>query len=193
MKSLRAAALMLWTAVAGAGLQAAPVTYEIDSSHTYPSFEADHMGLSTWRGKFNLTQGQVLLDKEAGQGSLDIVVDIASVDFGHELMNKVALGESIFDVEKHPHARYKGRLVGFVEGAPTKVDGELTLHGVTRPLSLTIQRFKCIPHPLHKRELCGADALARLNRADFGIDAGKAYGFDMNVVLRIQVEAVAKP
>ncbi|TDM08534.1 MAG: adenosylcobalamin-dependent ribonucleoside-diphosphate reductase [Ideonella sp. MAG2] len=142
---------------------------------------------------FNVTQGQVVLDREAGQGSLDIVVDIASVDFGHDLMNKVALGESIFDAEKHPHARYKGRLAAFVDGAPTKVEGELSLHGVTRPLTLTIQRFKCIPHPLHKRELCGADALARLNRDDFGIDAGKAYGFDMNVVLRIQVEAVAKP
>jgi polyisoprenoid-binding protein YceI len=193
MKSLRAFVLMLVAAMLSAGAHAAPVIFDIDSSHTYPSFEADHMGLSTWRGKFNLTQGQVLLDREAAQGSLDIVVDITSVDFGHDLMNKVALGESIFDAEKHPHARYKGRLVSFVDGAPTKVEGDLTLHGVTRPLTLTIQRFKCMPHPLHKRELCGADALARLNRADFGIDAGKAYGFDMNVVLRIQVEAVAKP
>lgn len=193
MKRLRRAVPVLLTALAVVGAHAAPVTFDIDPSHTYPSFEADHMGLSTWRGKFNQTQGQVLLDREAEQGSLDIVVDIASVDFGHELMNKVALGESIFDVEKHPHARYKGRLVSFVDGAPTKVEGDLTLHGVTRPLTLTIQRFKCMPHPLHKRELCGADALARLNRADFGIDAGKAYGFDMSVVLRIQVEAVAKP
>ena len=71
--------------------------------------------------------------------------------------------------------------------------GELTLHGVTRPLDLTIDRFKCIPHPLHKRELCGADALGTFRRDEFGIDAGKDYGFDMNVTLRIQVEAVQKP
>ena len=71
------------------------------------------------------------------------------------------------------------------------MEGELSLRGVTRPLALEINSFKCMPHPLHRRELCGADAVATFQRDAFGIDAGKDYGFDMTVTLRIQAEAVA--
>ena len=86
---------------------------------------------------------------------------------------------------------YVGKLENFVAGAPTMVAGQLSLHGVTRVLNLKINSFKCIPHPLHKRELCGADAIATFNRDDFGLDAGKSFRFRMDVTLRIQVEAVA--
>ena len=170
---------------------AAPVTYVVDPAHTYPSFEADHMGLSVWRGKFNQSAGTVTLDKAAGQGSVDITIEVGSIDFGLELMNTTAHATELFDVAKYPQARYRGQLGGFVNGAPTRVDGELTLHGATRPVTLLLNRFKCMPHPLLKRELCGADALTTIQRDAFGIDAGKDYGFDMAVTLRIQVEAVA--
>ncbi|WP_374676499.1 YceI family protein [Ideonella sp.] len=172
--------------------QAAPVTYELDPTHTYPSFEADHLGgLSVWRGKFNKTAGQVVMDREAGTGAVDLVVEIDSIDFGLEQMNAAARGQSLFDAERFPQARYRGQLAGFTDGRPTRVDGELTLKGITRPLTLEIRRFKCMPHPLFKRELCGADAHGEFQRDAFGIDAGKAYGFDMAVQLRIQVEALA--
>jgi len=175
-------------------LYAAPVNYEIDPSHTYPSFEADHLGgLSVWRGKFDKTEGKVTMDKVAGTGALDLVVDLDSANFGMAQMDKVAKGPELFDVAKFPYARYQGQLTDFVNGAPTKVVGELNLHGVTKPLNLSILSFKCMPHPLFKRELCGADALATFNRDDFGITAGKAYGFNMAVTLRIQVEALAAP
>ena len=105
-------------------------------------------------------------------------------------MNDEARKADLLDAGKYPKAVYKGRLVDFRDGAPTRVTGELTLRGMTRPLDLTIDRFKCIPHPLHKRELCGADAVGTFRRDEFGIDAGKDYGFDMNVTMRIQVEAV---
>lgn len=174
--------------------QAALVTYEVDPAHTYPSFEADHLGgLSVWRGKFNKTAGLVTLDKAAGNGGVDVVVDIDSIDFGLDQMNAVAKGQDQFDLARFPTARYRGQLEAFVDGAPTRVNGELTLHGVTRPLVLQIKQFKCMPHPLFKRELCGADALATFNRDDFGLDAGKAFGFNMAVTLRIQVEALARP
>ena len=185
--------LPLWAACLLAPAVAAPVTYEIDPSHTFPSFEADHMGLSVWRGKFNQTAGKVWLDRTAGSGSVDLVVDLDSVDFGLDSMNQVAKGSTLFDVARHPYARYQGQLAGFENGAPTRVDGQLSLHGVSRPLVLQVQRFKCLPHPLFKREVCGADALASFNRADFGLDAGRAYGFDMMVTLRIQIEAIAVP
>jgi polyisoprenoid-binding protein YceI len=85
---------------------------------------------------------------------------------------------------------YKGKLEHFVNGAPTMVTGELTLHGMTRPVALKINSFKCIPHPLFKRELCGADAFATFNRSEFGLDYGEQYGFKPEVTLRIQVEAL---
>lgn len=169
---------------------AAPVNYEIDPNHTYPSFEADHMGISFWRGKFNKTTGTLVLDKEAGTGSVDVGIDMDSVDFGLESMNQQAKAAEFFDIAKFPKATYKGRLEGFVDGAPTRVVGELTLHGITRPVVLNIDRFKCIPHPMYKRELCGANATAMFKRDEFGLDAGKDYGFNMDVSLRIQMEAV---
>lgn len=180
-------------ALATCSAQAASTTYLIDPSHTYPSFEADHMGgVSLWRGKFNSSSGKVTLDKAAGTGSVDIVIDTASIDFGHDAMNAHARAPDYFDTEKHPQARYAGTLVDFVDGRPTRVAGTLTLRGVTKPVDLKINSFKCIPHPMHKRELCGADALATIQRDDYGISAGKDWGFDMAVTLRIQVEAVAE-
>ncbi|WP_347259916.1 YceI family protein [Rudaea sp.] len=174
------------------GANAAPVTYEIDPAHTYPSFEADHMGgLSVWRGKFDKTAGKIVLDKAARTGTVEVTVDTTSVDYGLDKMNEKAKGDELLDVAKYPTAIYKGRLAGFRNGAPGEVVGEFTLHGTTRPLTLKIASFKCIPHPLYKtRELCGADAYGAFIRADFGMNAGKAYGFKMDVSLRIQVEAV---
>ncbi|MBL0729252.1 YceI family protein [Piscinibacter sp. HJYY11] len=169
---------------------AAPATYTVDPTHTFPSFEADHMGMSMWRGKINRNAGTITLDKAAGTGSVDITMDMASIDFGLDIMNSKAREPDLFDTAKYPQARYKGRLEGFQNGAPSRVVGELTLHGVTRPVTLTINTFKCMPHPMFKRDWCGADASATINRADFGIDAGKDWGFKMDVGLRIQVEAV---
>jgi polyisoprenoid-binding protein YceI len=169
---------------------AATVRYTLDPDHTYPSFEADHMGISTWRGKFNHSQGWVELDRAGGNGTLEVSIALDSIDFGQEPLNAWARGKDFFRVDHHPRAVYKGRLAGFVDGAPTRVEGTLSLHGVTRPLDLRIDHFKCIPHPVLKREWCGADALGSFDRSAFGLDAGKDYGFDMQVALRIQVEAL---
>jgi len=170
---------------------AAPVQYNIDPGHTYPSFEADHMGgLSTFRGKFNASSGTITLDKEAGAGSVDIKIDATSLDFGNEKLNAHAKNADMFDVEKYPTATYTGKLVNFKSGAPTEVDGTLELRGIKKPVKLTINKFMCKPHPMMKREVCGADASGAFKRDDFGIDYGKQMGFDMNVKLIIQVEAL---
>jgi polyisoprenoid-binding protein YceI len=177
--------------LAAASAGAAPVAYEMDPNHTYPSFEADHMGVSVWRGKFNRTSGSVVLDREKGEGTVQVSVDLTSVDFGHDEMNAQAMGADFFDVAKYPTATYQGKLAGFVDGKPTRVEGELNLHGVTLPVELEIRAFNCKPHPMLKRELCGADAYGAFDREHFGLTAGKPYGFGMNVALRIQVEAVS--
>jgi polyisoprenoid-binding protein YceI len=182
--------LLAWLSLSTAS--AAEVKYQLDPDHTYPSFEADHLGgLSVWRGKFNHSSGTVTLDKAGGSGTVNVVVDMKSADFGQDQLNEKAQGEELFDTEKYPRAIYKGQLAGFVDGKPTRVIGTLTLHGVTRPLELKIDSFKCMPHPMLKREVCGADALATFQRDAFGMDAGKPYGFSMAVTLRIQVEAIA--
>jgi polyisoprenoid-binding protein YceI len=169
----------------------APAKYVIDPSHTYPSFTADHMGgLSTWRGKFNATSGAIVLDRQAQTGSLDVAIDVSSIDFGHEKMNAHAKSPDMFDAAKHPTAIYTGKLVDFKDGAPTAVEGSLTLHGVTKPVRLTIDSFLCKPHPMSKKEVCGANASGKINREDFGVGYGKQYGFHMNVGLEIQVEAL---
>lgn len=184
--------LAVFAALACGSATAAEVVYEIDPMHTYPSFEADHMaGISVWRGKFNRSSGKVVLDKEAGTGSVDIVIDTTSIDFGLEEMNEHAHTPDLLDTGKYPQATYRGTFADFADGKPARVVGELTLHGVTRPVELKVDSFKCMPHPLHKRELCGADAQATIQRDEFGIAAGKDYGFDMEVTLRIQVEAIA--
>jgi polyisoprenoid-binding protein YceI len=174
---------------AGAAL-AAPVTYQVDPAHTYPSFEADHFGgLSVWRGKFDSSSGTIVLDREAGTGTVDIAVDTASLDFGQAKLNEHTKSAEMFDVQKYPTATYKGTLTHFKNGAPTEVHGELTLHGVTRPLNLTVNSFLCKPTPPANKERCGADVSGTLNRADFGINYGEKYGFKMAVKLAIQVEA----
>jgi polyisoprenoid-binding protein YceI len=178
---------LLAAASAGAAF-AAPETYTIEPRHTFPSFEADHMGISVWRGKFTKTSGTVVLDRAAKTGTVDIAIDPASVQFGLPALDEHVKGPDMFDVAKFPTATYKGP-VRFNGDVPVAVDGELTLHGVTHPVKLTITSFKCIQHPMFKREVCGADAAGTFNRADFGV----AYGtpkFSPEVKLAIQIEAI---
>jgi len=171
---------------------AAPVSYEIDPQHTYPSFEADHMGgMSVWRGKINSSAGKIVLDKEAGTGTVDVTMDMKTIDFGIDALNAHAQTPDLFDTAKYPTATYTGKLAKFQNGAPTEVVGTLTLHGVTKPVTLKINSFMCKDHPMKKKEFCGADATATLNRDDFGVDFGKQMGFKMGVTLRIQIEATA--
>jgi polyisoprenoid-binding protein YceI len=175
----------------GSAAIAAPVTYQIDPAHTYPSFEADHFGgVSVWRGKATKTSGSIVLDQAAKSGSVDITVDAGSIDFGHAKLNERAKSPELFDVAKYPTITYKGTLGGFKGDAPTEVDGQITMHGVTKPLKLTLNQFKCMQNPMLKKEVCGADASATLDRSQFGIDDGVKYGFKMEVKLQIQVEGI---
>jgi polyisoprenoid-binding protein YceI len=185
---LKATIAALIGAATGSAL-AAPVTYDLDPNHTYPSFEADHFGgMSILRGKFNSSSGKVVLDKEAKTGSVEVTVDTSSIDFGNPKLNEHVKTPDMFDVAKYPQASYKGTLAKFKDGAPTEVEGELTLHGVTKPVLLKINQFKCMVNPMSKKEVCGADAEGTFSRADFGIDYGKQFGFKQEVKLRIEVE-----
>jgi polyisoprenoid-binding protein YceI len=170
---------------------AAPTTYSVDPDHTHPSFEVDHFGgLSTWRGTFKKTSGTVEIDTAAKTGTVDVVIDTATIDFAHDKLNAHVSSPEMLDVAKYPTAEYKGKFVEFANGAPKTISGNLTLHGVTKPVTLTINSFKCFEHPMLKKQVCGADAGGTFNRADFGVNYGQQYGFKQDVLLRIQVEGV---
>jgi polyisoprenoid-binding protein YceI len=176
-------------ALLSAGALAAPVTYILDPTHTYPSFEADHMGgLSVWRGKFDSSSGKVVYDKDAKSGSIDVTVDMSSVDFGMPKLNEHAKSDEIFDVAKYPKATFSGKFSKFNGASPAEAQGTLTMHGVTKPVTLTINSFLCKPNPMSHKEVCGADASATFNRGDFGVSFGDKYGFKQEVKLLIQVE-----
>lgn len=165
-------------------------TYQLDPDHTYPSFEADHIGgLSVWRGKFDKSQGTVTLDRAAKTGSVEVTTDIGSVHTGNAKLDSYLQTDQFFDTSKFPQATYKGA-IEFNGDRPNSVVGYLTMHGVTKPLTLTINSFKCMPHPMLKREVCGVDAVGEFDRSDFGVDFGKTYGFSMKTKLLVSAEAL---
>jgi polyisoprenoid-binding protein YceI len=182
---------LLLSAFAVTSASAASTTYNLDPDHTHPSFEVDHFGgLSTWRGTFKKTSGTVTLDTLAKTGTVDVLIDTATVDFAHDKLNEHVSSPEMLDVAKFPTAEYRGKFVEFENGAPRTVTGVLTLHGVTKPVTLTINSFKCFEHPMLKKQVCGADASGSFSRADFGVNYGQQYGFKQDVLLRIQVEGV---
>jgi len=184
-------ALACLSSLAAAAAVAAPVTYTLDPNHTFPSFEADHFGgMSILRGKFDASSGKVVLDKDARSGTVEVTVDMTSIDFGHPKLNEHTKSAEMFDVVKFPTATFKGKLANFKGDAPTSVEGQLTLHGVTKPVTLTVNQFKCMVNPMYKKEVCGADAEGSINRADFGVNYGQQFGFKMDVKLRIEVEGI---
>ncbi|WOD20850.1 YceI family protein [Paraburkholderia kirstenboschensis] len=173
------------------GAFAAADTYQLDPTHTYPSFEADHFGgLSVWRGKFTKSSGTVTLDRTAKTGTVEVNVDPASITTGNGKLDDHLKSAEFFDVSKFPAATYKGTDIKFDGDKPAEVIGTLTLHGVTKPLNLKVESFKCMQHPVLKREVCGVEASGHFDRADYGIDFGTKYGFNMDTKLHIQAEGI---
>ncbi|HLS42039.1 MAG TPA: YceI family protein [Paenalcaligenes sp.] len=170
---------------------AAPVTYNIDSSHTFPRFSYDHMGLSTQLSRFDSTNGTVVLDLEAKTGEVNIEIDTRSVATGHADFNEHIQGEDFLDTAQFPTATFVSTKVNFDGDTPTSVDGDLTIKGVTKPVTFEITRFAAMPHPMLKKEALGVDANVVIKRSEF--NAGKfapAVGDD--VTLSIALEAIAE-
>lgn len=169
-------------------LPAAGSEYEIDPTHTYASFEIDHLGFSTQRGLFNRTSGNVAFDPEARRGRIDIRIDAASLNTGFELRDDVLRGETWFNVRDFPDIFFRGERFIFEQDKPVAVEGRLTLLGEMRPMRLDITRFKCGLNLASRKRGCGADAQGSLRRSEFGLSNGLPFIGD-EVRLRIQVEA----
>lgn len=164
-------------------------SYTIDSSHTFPSFEIDHLGFSTQRGRFNNTQGKLILDEDKKTGSVEISIDAASIDTGFAKLEEHLRAEDFFDVKRFPTLTFHSTQFRFAEDRVASVSGNLTLHGVTLPVNLTVQRMKCGINVARLRKVCGADLATTIKRSDFGISKGTPFVGD-EVRITIQVEAI---
>jgi polyisoprenoid-binding protein YceI len=171
-----------------AAATADPVVYTVDSRHTFPSFEVRHFDFSLQRGRFNNTSGHIVLDQAAKKLSAEITIDATSIDTGLEALEKHLRKADFFDAEKHPNITFKSTTARFSGDTLTALDGELTLRGVTKPVTLNVSAFRCAMHPVSKRPTCGAEAIAHIKRSDFGIVYGLPAVAD-DVKLLINIEA----
>jgi len=177
------AALVLAAAVAAPAL-AAPETFVIDGIHTFPRFSYNHFGYSTQLSCFDKTSGKVVFDKVAKTGSVDIVIDTKSVNTGYATFNDHIQGEDFLDTAKFPTATFKSTKVIFEGDKPAKVEGNLTLKGVTKPVTLTVTSFQAMPHPMLKKDAIGANAYTVVKRSEF--NAGK-YAPNVGDEVRIDI------
>jgi polyisoprenoid-binding protein YceI len=168
---------------------AAPETYVVDGTHTYPRFSYSHFGYSTQLSRFDKTSGKVVLDKAAKTGNVDIVIDTRSVNTGYATFNEHIQGEDFLDTAKYPTATFKSSKVVFEGDKPVSVEGNLTLKGVTKPVTLTVTSFKAMPHPMLKKDAIGANAWTVVKRSEF--NAGKyAPNVGDEVRIDIAIEAI---
>ncbi|UCH48749.1 MAG: polyisoprenoid-binding protein [Betaproteobacteria bacterium] len=171
---------------------AEPVSYIVDPKHTYASFEINHLGLSTARGTFDRTSGDIVLDAAAGSGYIEIVIDTASIDTGLAKRDEHLRAEEFFNVDRFPTMKFVATSLQFDGGRPISADGELTMLGKTLPVSLRITHFACGQHPIHDRPVCGADAETRIRRSLWGMTTYVPTIGD-EVTIRIGVEAFRLP
>jgi polyisoprenoid-binding protein YceI len=163
-------------------------TYEVDTRHSHVSWSAIHLGISTYRGKFARTAGKITIDRAAKTGGVEFTIDAASQVAGDDRLDKHLASEDWFNVAKFPAITFKSTKVTFTGDSPARVDGDLTLMGVTKPVSLQVASFRCIQHPVRKAEVCGADATATIKRSEWGMKYGLP-GVSDDVKLDLQVEA----
>ena len=175
---------------------AAPESFTIDPYHTYPNFTVDHLGVSTMYGRFDKSSGKATLDRAARTGSLDITIEAASIATGDNDKGTRARARDehlraadFFNVAEFPRITYKSTRMVFAGDNPSAIEGNLTLLGVTRPVNLTIDRFKCIPPQGNYKDRCGGNASGKFKRSDFGMKYGvPSVGDEIGLI--IEFEAV---
>ena len=182
-------AALLLSAAASAPAWAAPEVYTVDGTHTFPRFSYSHFGLSMQTSGFNSTTGTVTLDKVAKTGAVDITIDMKSVDTGYTTFNEHIQGEDFLDTAKYPSATFKSTKVHFEGDKPVAIDGNLTIKGVTKPVTLKVTHFVNMPHPMLKKDAIGANATTTIKRTEF--NAGKyAPNVGDEVTITVSLEAI---
>jgi polyisoprenoid-binding protein YceI len=192
MKKLnRIAAALAFASLAATSAIAAPKTFEVDGSHTFPRFAYSHFGYSTQISRFDNTTGTVVFDADAKTGSVDITIDMKSVNTGFADFNGHIQGEDFLDTAKFPKATFKSTKVNFADGKPATIEGQLTIKGVTKPVTLTVTAFQAMPHPMLKKDAIGANAFTVIKRTEFNAGKYAPYVGD-EVRIEISLEAIQK-
>ncbi|HCE28845.1 MAG: polyisoprenoid-binding protein [Verminephrobacter sp.] len=181
-----AAAATLATGIA----QAEPASYAIDPTHTFVTFEINHFGAAVNRGRFDKKEGSVQLDKAAKSGKVEISFDATSVNTGTPAFDKHLQSADLFNAAQHPKISFVSDKFVFNGDKVSEVTGQLTLLGKTAPITLKANQFNCYQSPMLKREVCGGDFEATIDRTQWGMNYGVDWGFAKNVRLVVQVEAV---
>ncbi|NJD34324.1 MAG: YceI family protein [Betaproteobacteria bacterium] len=172
-----------------AGTFAAPETFNLDPAHTFPRFEYNHFGYSNQQHRFEKTTGRIVLDRAARTGSVEVSIDAKSVNTGTALFNGHIQAADFFDTDTYPVITFKSSAVKFDGDKPVAVEGNLTIKGITRPVTLTVTNFHAMPHPMLKKDAIGGNAVARVKRSEFNM--GKyAPSVSDEVTLSIAVEAI---
>ena len=187
----RGVAVTCAAGLAGAMVQAAPVAYALDPTHSFVHFELLHFDTATIHGRFGPLSGEVMLDREARRGRVQLVIDTAAVSTGLPVLDVRLRQPDLLDSDGFPQAFFvaEGFDIDPASGAVKAVRGEFTLRGVSQPLSLVAQRFRCYTSPLLRREVCGGDFEGQLLRSSVGATFGLPFVADQ-VRLRVQVEAI---
>jgi len=170
---------------------AAPQTYHSDPTHTFVFFEYNHLGFSIQRSRFDKVNATVVFDAVAKTGSVDVAIDPKSVNTGSDKFNAHLQSDDFFDVSKFPGASFKSTKVTFQGDAPSQIEGNLTIKGITKPVTLKVTNFKVQPHPMTKKESIGANAVTTIKRSDFGLGKNVPYVGD-ETTLNIALEASVK-
>lgn len=168
---------------------AAADTYELDTTHTFPYFEIEHLGLSTFTGRFDKTTGSATLDLAGKTGSVEVTIDVASVSSGVAKLDEHLQTPDFFDAAKFPKITFKSTSFTFDGDELDAVNGKLSMHGVTRPVTLDVRHFVCKEHPMKKRPACGINLEAKIKRSDWGI-SNYVPAVGDEVTLRIEAEAL---
>jgi polyisoprenoid-binding protein YceI len=168
---------------------AAPETFNVEPTHTYPRFEYSHFGYSNQQQRFDKTSGKIVIDRAAKTGSVDVSIDTTSVNTGYALFNQHIQAEDYFDTAKYPAITFKSTKVRFDGDKPVAVEGNLTIKGVTKPVTLTVTSFHSMPHPMLKKDAIGANAMTKVKRSEFNMGKNVPYVSD-EVTLTIAVEAI---
>ena len=170
--------------------QAAPATYAIDPTHTFATFEIDHFGASTNRVRFDKKSGTVEFDRDAKAGKVEVVLEMDSLSSGTAAFDKHLKSKDIFNTDQYPVSKFVSDKFVFDGDKLKEVTGQLTLNGQTHPITIKSNKFTCYESPMLKREVCGGDFEATIDRTQWGVNYGVDWGFSKNVRLVLQLEAV---
>jgi len=163
-------------------------SYTIDPSHTYPLFDVNHMGYSVQHGRFNKSSGKISLDMAAKKGSVDLTIDTTSLDMGFPMWNEHLSADGFFNTAKFPTMTFKSGKLIFKDDKVVAAEGEFTMLGVTRPLTITVNGFKCGDNPMNKKPMCGANITGTIKRSDFGMTKYVPLISD-EILINVPVEA----